>query len=293
MSTTHRIDVHQHVVPPFWAKQKRLIMRDFFLSRRRCLQVSALAGCSMLLGRQVSAAEEPSSADAIRSGPVAPQGTEQLRSLMEQLAKEPRRRDFKTVPMILDSPDQWDAKALDTVIAYRGSWKQVWDNTDIGSPWLNLMRNSLNAQIFSFRHPDFLAVSATHGSAHLALHDQAMWDKYQLATMAGHDFKTNTLIDQKDVPTNTAAHEDPNSVFGAAGDTIPALQQRGVVFMACHNAIWEQTEKLLEKGINPDKVSHEVIAAELTNHLIEGVVLTPGIVGTIPELQQAGFHYAK
>jgi hypothetical protein len=65
------------------------------------------------------------------------------------------------------------------------------------------------------------------------------------------------------VSTNTAAHEDPNSVFGAAGNTIPALQQRGVVFMACHNAIWEHTAKLLEKGINPDRRSHEAIAAEL------------------------------
>ena len=55
----------------------------------------------------------------------------------------------------------------------------------------------------------------------------------------------------------------------------------------------EQTAKLLEEGINPDRRSHEEIAAELTNHLIEGVMLTPGIVGTIPELQQAGFHYAK
>jgi intracellular sulfur oxidation DsrE/DsrF family protein len=155
------------------------------------------------------------------------------------------------------------------------------------------MRNSLNAQVFSFRHPDFLEVSATHGSAQVALYDQTMWDKYQLAAMAGHDFKTNTLIEAKHVPTDIAAHEDPKSVFGAAGSTIPALQQRGVVFMACHNAIWEQTAKLLEKGINPDNLSHEAIAAELTNHLIEGVVLTPGIVGTIPELQKAGFHYAK
>ena len=212
---------------------------------------------------------------------------------MEQLAKAPRRRDFKTVPMILDSPDLWDAEALDAVIAYPGSWKQVWDNTDIGSPWLNLMRNSLNAQVFAFRHPDFLAVSATHGSAHLALYDQAMWDKYQLATMAGGDFKTNTLIDAKDLPSSVAAHEDPDSVFGAAGNIIPALQQRGVVFMACHNAIWEQTEKLLEKGINPDRQSHGAIAAELTNHLIKGVVLTPGIVGTVPALQQADFHYIK
>jgi intracellular sulfur oxidation DsrE/DsrF family protein len=82
-------------------------------------------------------------------------------------------------------------------------------------------------------------------------------------------------------------------VFGAAGNTIPALQQRGVVFLACHNTIWEHTAKLLEKGINPDRRSHEAIAAELTNHLIDSVVLTPGMVATILELQQAGFHYAK
>ncbi|MGA8655081.1 MAG: hypothetical protein WB586_02955 [Chthoniobacterales bacterium] len=82
-------------------------------------------------------------------------------------------------------------------------------------------------------------------------------------------------------------------MFGPAGNTIPALQQRGVVFMACHNAIWEHTAKLLKKGINPDNLSHEAIAAELTNHLIEGVVLTRGMAGTIPLLQQAGFRYAE
>jgi hypothetical protein len=266
-------------------------MKDMSFSRRRCLQLSALTGCSMLLGGQVFAKEEPGTENSVQPILAMPEA-EELLSLMQRLAKAPRRRDFKTVPMILDTPDLWDAEALDAVIAYRGSLKQVWDNTEIGGPWLNLMRNSLNAQVFSFRHPDFLAVSATHGSAQLALYDQPMWDKYQLATMAGHDFKANTLIDPKHVPADTAGHEDPSSVFGAAGNTIPALQQRGVVFLACHNAVWEQTMKLLEKGINPDKLSHEALAAELTNHLIEGVVLTPGIVGTIPELQKAGFHYA-
>jgi intracellular sulfur oxidation DsrE/DsrF family protein len=77
-----------------------------------------------------------------------------------------------------------------------------------------------------------------------------------------------------------------------SGNTVPALQQRGVVFMGCHNAIWKHTAKLLEKCINSDRRSHEAIAAELTNHLIEGVVLTPSMVGTIPELQQAGVSLA-
>jgi hypothetical protein len=40
------------------------------------------------------------------------------------------------------------------------------------------------------------------GSAQLAFYEQVMWDKYQLATMAGGDFKTNTLIGAKEVSTN-------------------------------------------------------------------------------------------
>ena len=39
--------------------------------------------------------------------------------------------------------------------------------------------------VLGFNHPDFLVVSTTRGSALLALYDQAMWDKYQLAKRAG------------------------------------------------------------------------------------------------------------
>jgi intracellular sulfur oxidation DsrE/DsrF family protein len=238
-------------------------------------------------------------AAAMAAGPARAEGrvpetrANALVELMARLRRAPRRRDFKAVPMILDHRDLWDDAALKEVMTYRGMPKQVWDNTDIGSPWLNLMRNAVNAQAFSFEHRDFLAVSATHGSAHLALLDEAMWDKYQLAKLAGCEVRTNTFIVPKRAPATLSDFEDPKSAFGAAGDTIPALQSRGVVFMACHNAIWEMTGKLLAMGANPDRLSHEQIAAELTNHLIDGVVLTPGIVGTIPELQQVGFHYVK
>jgi hypothetical protein len=50
---------------------------------------------------------------------------------------------------------------------------------------------------------------------------------------------------------------------------------------------------MLKKGINPDKLSHEAVAAEITNHLVAGVVLTPGAAGTLPQLQKVGFFYAK
>jgi hypothetical protein len=245
---------------------------------------------SMALGAAALAAGP---AHAETGSSLVPQGAQALPELMERLRKAPRRRDFKTVPMILDRPELWDDAALKEVMAYRDVHKQVWDNTDIASPWMNLMRNSLNAQVFSFGHRDFLSVSGTHGSAHLALYDQDMWDKYRLAELAGGDFKTNTLTVRKAAPSELSDFQNPGSVFGPAGNTIPALQDRGVVFMACHNAIWEVTGKLLAKGVNPDRLSHEAIAAELTNHLVDGVVLTPGMVATIPELQLAGFHYAK
>jgi intracellular sulfur oxidation DsrE/DsrF family protein len=235
-------------------------------------------GAALMLAASSSAEAESS-----------PAGT--LAELGERLRKAPRRRDFKTVPMILESPDFWDSAALNEVIAYKGAHKQAWDNTQIAGSWLNGMRNSLNSQVFSFRHPDFLVVSATHGPAHLALYDQQMWDKYKLADLAGGTFKTNTLIERKHTSSDSRNPEDPHSLFGTAGNSVPALQERGVVFMACHNAIWEVSEKILAKNINPDSLSHEAMAAELTNHLVDGVVLTPGIVATLLELQQAGFHY--
>lgn len=259
------------------------------LERRAAIQKLGLGLAAGMAGLTVA---RPARAEA--EVPLILPGATALKGLISRLARTPRRRDFKTVPMILTSPDQWDSEALSEVLAYKPSPKQVWDNTDIGGPWLNLMRNALNVQIWSFKHPDFLAVSATHGTANLALYDEAMWDKYQLSKLAGDKFKTNTLIEEKKaVSADPANYEDPAGAFSPEDNSIPALQRRGVVFMSCHNAIWEQAAALIAHDVNPDKLSHEALAAELTNHLVPGVVLTPGAVGTLPELQQAGFHYAR
>lgn len=222
-----------------------------------------------------------------------PQGATTLKAFAGRLNAAPRRRDFKTVPMILESEDYWDHEAIAELIAYRGSPKQIWDNNNINGPWLNLMRNNLNAEVYSFKHPDFLIVSATHGPAHLAMYDQAMWDKYQLSKLAGPNFATNTfIVEQKAGAADPKNYQDPEGAFSPRNNSIPALQRRGAVFFACHNAIWEASDALIRNGSNPDKLSHEALAAELTNHLIPDAVLTPGAVATLLELQQAGFQYA-
>jgi hypothetical protein len=217
-----------------------------------------------------------------------------LRDFSNHLASIPRRRDYKTVAMIADKPDLWDAAALDAVMAYSGGAKHVWDHTDLAGAWLNGMRNTLNGQIYAFKEPNFLCVSGTHGSAHLALYDQATWDKYQLAKIAGGNFSSNTFI----VVPATALH-DPDDIqssdgaFSPKGNNVAVLQRRGVVFLACHNAIWELANRLATSGSNPDNLSVESLTAELTNHLIPDVVLTPGVVPTMVNLARAGFIYTR
>ncbi len=259
------------------------------MTRRDMLGIVAKTGLAgVALGSGIAkAAEAPLPS-------LAQGGAKTLKELMAALDRAPRRRDFKEVPMILTKPDQWDNEALKLVLHYKGKVKQVWDNTDIAGPWLNLMRNSMNTQIWAFKHPDFLVVSATHGPAHLALYDQYLWDKYQLSKLIGDKFKENSFLK---IPQ--AAHADPKNfedesgVYSPEDNSIPVLQARGVVFLACHNAIFEVSHNLHKKGVNPDNLTVPQMVAEFTNHLIPGAVLTPGIVGTLPELGFAGFQYAK
>ena len=264
----------------------------FVTERRTAVKTLAATFAVAMGGVELDIGTARASAGKNESLPSS--GANTLDELVERLARTPRRREFKTVPMILNNPDQWDNEALREVLAYRLATKQAWDVTDIAGPWLNAMRNSLNAQVWSFKHPDFLVVSETHGTAQLALYDQPMWDKYGLAKLAGKDFDRNTLILEKPAATSEAAnYEDPVGVYSGKNNSIPALQRRGVVFMSCHNAIWEQAAKLIELDSNPDNLTVASLAAELTNHLIPGVVLTPGAAATLPELQRAGFAYAR
>lgn len=257
-------------------------------NRRTALKTFGIAAGTVILS-----ATGQSQARAADAAALLPRGATKLAQLTKALALAPRRRDFKTVPMILEQPDQWDHEALTQVLGYRGGERQVWDNTEIGGPWLNLMRNSLNAQIWSFKHPEFLVVSATHGSAHLALFDQMMWDKYGLAKMTDGKLTTNALLEDKPAAAQSEGHERADGAFSSHDNSIPALQRRGVVFLSCHNAIWELAEKLIGANNNPDKLPLDALAAEFTNHVIPSAIVTPGAVGTLPELQQVGFHYAK
>ena len=248
---------------------------------------------ALILGTSVMLSGVAAGAAQAAAPALEPEAATTLRALSATLAAMPRRRDFRARPMIPDNPELWDDAPLQALLAYKGGPRQVWDNTDLTGPWLNLMRNSLNSQVWGFRKPDFLCASATHGPAHLALYDQASWDKYQLAKIAGGSVAGNSFLGT--APARDAGDfQSPEGVYAPrGGNTIAVLQERGAVFLACHNAIWELASRLDGAGHNPDRLGVQEIAAELANHLVPGVVLTPGAVATVVHLQEHGFAYAR
>jgi hypothetical protein len=92
------------------------------------------------------------------------------------LGKGPRRRDFKAVPMI--TMTQADGNGIrgrrsNAILAYQGGGpKQAFRVPEIDGPWLNLMRNSMNAQDVPRGSTGLLAACPGHpASPHLALYD--------------------------------------------------------------------------------------------------------------------------
>jgi hypothetical protein len=256
------------------------------ISRRTAVTAlgAAVAAASPLLSN-------PEGAAAATANYMRPDAT-RLRALARQLEAVPRRRNYKALPMILTSSDQWDSEALDVAAAYDGP-RQLFDTTRLGGGWINQIRNTLNAQVFSLQRPNFLCAAAPHGGATLALFSQATWDKYKLAQLTDGAFKENSFLgDPGFPPSDIAEPANKRGLYSDAGNFVPTLQKRGVVFLGCHNAIWELAAALLKAGVNPDRLSHEELAADLTNHLAPGVVSTPGNEAIVGKFQESGFVYS-
>jgi uncharacterized protein len=76
-------------------KTNRHIMKDSSLSRRRCLQLSALAGCSLILTGRGLKAQEPLPADYIRPGPITVLG--KAPGLRSQLLSQGSSRTYAII----------------------------------------------------------------------------------------------------------------------------------------------------------------------------------------------------
>jgi intracellular sulfur oxidation DsrE/DsrF family protein len=258
-------------------------MKETIARRRTVLFSAGVLAAAAALGARPGTAEERSR---------LPDGAGKLRDLTMRLAQAPRRRSFDRVPFMLTDPQYWDHEAAAEVLEYSYPGRQVWENSEIAAAWPNLMREAINYQVFASGNPDFLPVSATHGFAHLALFSQSMWDKYNLAELAGPKFTSNTLILEKHGTSPSDGVEDVAGYYGPANNNIVSLQRRGAVFIACHDSI-HAIARTLHDSATPPAGSADATAADLTNNLLPGAVLVPSVVGFLVDLQSRGFTYAK
>ncbi|MFC3692623.1 transcriptional initiation protein Tat [Chenggangzhangella methanolivorans] len=259
------------------------IMPEFHVTTSRRAALGFLGASAVIAGASPARA-----GDTIRSGSSS---GEALRALKASLAAAPRRRSFKTVPFMVTRPDEWDHEAAQLVLSYGPRTIQMWESTDLGAPWLNLMREALNGQVFAHKNPDFLPVAAVHGSAHLTLFDQAAWDMYALSSLSGGKATANKFVSAKPGTTPSDDLQDLGGYYGPQNNNIQTLQERGAAFIACHDSIHAIARTLQTK--RPTGPSADMIAADLTNHLVEGSILVPSVVAFLAELQRAGFTYAK
>src|SRR6202040_3095296 len=120
-------------IPPEITGQETVM--EYLANRRSALLGFGLAGVALAAG-----SSDTARAQEDHAGPsLIPAGARELQDLSERLARAPRRRDFRTVPMTLTDPMQWDHEAIEELIAYSGGPRQIRDNTAIDGPWLNLM----------------------------------------------------------------------------------------------------------------------------------------------------------
>lgn len=259
------------------------MMNDVSISRRRTFGLLGSAALLASVPRTVWAGETAPGLEGLATGGPM------LAELSRRLAAAPRRRNFATVPFMIDRPELWDHEASALLLGYRGSRTQVWESSDIAAAWLNLMREAMNGQVFAHGHPDFLAVAAVHGSAHLALFSQAMWAKYGLAANVGGKPAENVFVREASGVSPSDDRQKLDGFYGPGNSNIVSLQRRGAVMVACHDSIHAIARGIASKqGGAPD-----LVAADLTNNLIPGVVLVPSVVAYLIELQHAGFTYAK
>jgi hypothetical protein len=94
------------------------------------------------VGVVVSGLTQSGAANAATAPTLEPAGAKNLQELSHALTGMPRRRDFKTRPMIADNPDVWDSAPLNAVLAYKGGAKQAWDNTDLMGHWSMAQRHA-------------------------------------------------------------------------------------------------------------------------------------------------------
>jgi intracellular sulfur oxidation DsrE/DsrF family protein len=172
----------------------------------------------------------------------------------------------------------------------KGKHRQLFDVPEPeGGTALRHLRNYLDAwrNAFGVGERDVSVVVALYArTTPLGLED-AMWEKYQLgAALSITDPTTNAPLVR-----NWFAHPKPGDPVadGEPGTSMETLQQRGVLFALCNNALTRWAARLAKSGTSTAADVH----ADLVGHALPGVVIVPDVLVAMTKAHERGFAYVR
>lgn len=172
----------------------------------------------------------------------------------------------------------------------KGKHKQLFDAPDPdGGTLLRHARGYLDVWRDAYGVPerDINVVVTLYGrTMALGLQD-GMWAKYKLGEALNIiDPATNAPLVR-----NWFAHPQPGDPVadGSAESSIDALLKRGVVFLLCNNAVQRWSGRLEKQGLGTAVEIH----ADLTSHVVPGVVIVPNVLIAMTKAHERGFGYAR
>lgn len=120
---------------------------------------------------------------------------------------------------------------------------------------------------------------ATHGPAIIGLFRDEIWQQFTL----GERYKIN------DAKTNAPATKNPYLApqdSWPADATVPALMQRGVLFVVCNVAVRNLSRRIMREGEAAEALHKELVAG-----LVPGTVVVPDLFVAMSHAQKKGVSY--
>ena len=192
----------------------------------------------------------------------------------------------------------FDWATFERLVATPSDIRLVWEAFVFRPVVFNNLKNALNGLEFGYGFPTdrVKLVFAPHGPSNAYNYDDHVWTKYRIGDVLdlrdakGERIAANPLLTPAALPSGAP---DPDAEDGYFQDkSIPALQNRGVVFLACCTAVQEQARLIKAGGFADAAMSAIDISDDILAHLVTGAHLVPSMVATVAVLQQKyGYSY--
>jgi hypothetical protein len=179
----------------------------------------------------------------------------------------------------LQSPQGgWDLSFVDR---FTGKHKQVFDLMDTGLA-LVVVKNWLDAweSVYGLKHPDVNAIGAIAGKGFVLNAGDALYAKFPI----GQLFGVNDAAGQPEKKNPWLTTGRPGTPAGAA---VKPLQDRGVLFWMCNNALNAVAGRIATAVQRPQPEIYQEVRAGLN----PGVIVVPAHTMLVGIVQEKGFTY--